>query len=59
MLCAGAPREFGCGMGWDRIVDEVVARGVPCFQGSCSEMYLEKALDNTGWRPAERLPVAQ
>ena len=33
--------------------------GVPCFQGSCSEVYLEKAFDDTGWRPSERLPVAR
>jgi dTDP-4-amino-4,6-dideoxygalactose transaminase len=47
--------------GWtrDRIVEEIVARGVPCFQGSCSEVYLEKAFDNTGWRPEERLLVAR
>lgn len=47
--------------GWsrDRIVEEVLARGVPCFQGSCSEVYLEKAFDGTGWRPASRLPVAK
>lgn len=47
--------------GWnrDRIVNEIVARGVPCFQGSCSEVYLEKAFDGTDWRPAERLPVAK
>jgi dTDP-4-amino-4,6-dideoxygalactose transaminase len=47
--------------GWsrNRIVDEINARGVPCFQGSCSEVYLEKAFDDTGWRPAQRLPVAQ
>jgi dTDP-4-amino-4,6-dideoxygalactose transaminase len=32
---------------------------VPCYQGSCSEVYLEKAFDNTGWRPKERLPVAR
>jgi len=32
---------------------------VPCYQGSCSEVYLEKAFDGTGWRPAERLPVAR
>lgn len=32
---------------------------MPCFQGSCSEVYLEKAFDDTGWRPAERLPVAR
>ncbi|MFQ3191368.1 MAG: dTDP-4-amino-4,6-dideoxygalactose transaminase [Paraglaciecola sp.] len=46
--------------GWsrDRIVDEVNANGVPCFQGSCSEVYLEKAFDDTGWRPELRLPNA-
>ncbi|MET4755091.1 dTDP-4-amino-4,6-dideoxygalactose transaminase [Endozoicomonas sp. NE40] len=47
--------------GWsrDRIVDELVKRGVPCFQGSCSEVYLEKAFDGTGYRPEKRLPVAK
>ena len=46
--------------GWtrDRIVAEVTARGVPLLQGSCSEVYLEKAFDGTGWRPAQRLPNA-
>ena len=39
--------------GWnrDRIIEEIVARGVPCFSGSCSEVYLEKAFDQTDWRP--------
>jgi dTDP-4-amino-4,6-dideoxygalactose transaminase len=47
--------------GWtrDRIVDEISARGVPCAHGSCSEVYLEKAFDNTGFRPENRLKVAQ
>jgi dTDP-4-amino-4,6-dideoxygalactose transaminase len=47
--------------GWhrDRIVEAIEAQGVPCYQGSCSEVYLEKAFDDTGWRPAERLPVAR
>jgi dTDP-4-amino-4,6-dideoxygalactose transaminase len=47
--------------GWDRsrILDEINARGVPCYPGSCSEVYLERAFDGTGWRPAERLPVAR
>lgn len=47
--------------GWtrDRIMAEINSAGVPCFSGSCSEVYLEKAFDNTGWRPAERLPVAR
>ena len=47
--------------GWsrDRILHEITALGVPCYSGSCSEVYLEKAFDNTSWRPAERLPVAR
>ncbi|MCK7630232.1 DegT/DnrJ/EryC1/StrS aminotransferase family protein [Shewanella putrefaciens] len=46
--------------GWsrDRIVEEINVAGVPAYQGSCSEIYLEKAFDNTPWRPAERLPNA-
>ena len=47
--------------GWDRdrIVEALNARGLPAFQGSCSEVYLEKAFDGTGFAPAERLPVAR
>lgn len=47
--------------GWtrDTIVQAIVDAGVPCYQGSCSEVYLEKAFDDTGWRPAERLAVAR
>ena len=54
-------RPEGLKEGWtrDRIVAEVVARNVPLYQGSCSEVYLEKAFEGTGWRPAERLPVAR
>lgn len=43
----------------DRIVAECNARGIPVLHGSCAEIYLEKAFDNTPWRPAERLPVAR
>jgi dTDP-4-amino-4,6-dideoxygalactose transaminase len=43
----------------DRIMAEINAHGVPCFSGSCSEVYLEKAFDNTPFRPKERLPVAK
>ncbi len=47
--------------GWtrDRIVDSINALGVPCYHGSCSEVYLEKAFEGTGWRPQVRLPAAQ
>jgi dTDP-4-amino-4,6-dideoxygalactose transaminase len=45
--------------GWDRdrILQAIVAEGAPCFVGSCSEIYLEKAFV-TRRRP-ERLAVAQ
>ena len=43
----------------DRIVEAISAQGVPCFQGSCSEVYLEKAFDGTGWRPTKRLVMAR
>ena len=42
----------------DHIMQRVNDRGVPCFSGSCSEVYLEKAFDGTGWRPEQFLPVA-
>jgi dTDP-4-amino-4,6-dideoxygalactose transaminase len=54
------PDTSGClRWGVDRIIEAINAEGVPCYQGSCSEVYLEKAFDGTGWRPAERLPVAR
>jgi len=47
--------------GWsrDRIMNEIAALGVPCFSGSCSEVYLEHAFDGTPWRPVERLVNAK
>lgn len=47
--------------GWsrDRIMAEISAQAVPCFSGSCSEVYLEKAFDGTPWRPQTRLANAQ
>ena len=46
--------------GWtrDRIMNELNERKVPCYQGSCSEVYLEKAFDGTPWRPEGRLKNA-
>ncbi|WP_298808218.1 DegT/DnrJ/EryC1/StrS aminotransferase family protein [uncultured Psychrobacter sp.] len=47
--------------GWtrDRIIEAINNQGVPCFSGSASEVYLEKAFDNTGLRPSIRLPMAK
>ena len=43
----------------DRIMNAISSEGVPCFSGSCSEVYLEKAFDGTGWRPEQRLSMAK
>ena len=53
------PAALAASWSRDRIMSEINALGVPCYSGSCSEIYLEKAFDNTGWRPKERLPVAR
>ncbi len=47
--------------GWDRdrIMNQIVAQGIPCFSGSCSEIYLEKAFESSGMQPSTRLPVAK
>ena len=53
------PEALPAGWDRDRLVQTIVESGVPCFQGSCSEVYLEKAFDGTGWRPASPLPNAR
>jgi len=53
------PSELKCGWSRDRIMEAINKLGVPCFSGSCSEVYLEKAFDDTGYRPRQKLPIAQ
>lgn len=53
------PENLASGWTRDRIIEAINAEGVPCYQGSCSEVYLEKAFDGAPWRPRERLPVAK
>ena len=43
----------------ERIVAEIAATGIPCFSGSCSEIYREKAFDGKSLRPPESLPIAK
>jgi dTDP-4-amino-4,6-dideoxygalactose transaminase len=52
------PERLKSGWTRDRIVAEIEARGVPCYSGSCSEIYLEKAFPPESCPPA-RLPVAR
>ncbi|MHB8539630.1 MAG: DegT/DnrJ/EryC1/StrS family aminotransferase [Candidatus Acidiferrales bacterium] len=42
----------------DRMIAAISAEGIPCFNGSCSEIYLEKAFPDY-MRPQERLKIAR
>ncbi|MCG9584129.1 DegT/DnrJ/EryC1/StrS aminotransferase family protein [Vibrio tubiashii] len=42
----------------DRIIETIVEQGVPAYQGSCSEVYNEKAFDETEFRPQKPLKNA-
>lgn len=53
------PEALKSGWSRDRIIAEINALGVPVYHGSASEIYLEKAFENTASRPSARLPVAQ
>ena len=53
------PERLALGWSRDRIIEAIIAEGVPCYHGSCSEVYLEKAFDGTGWRPRTRLAKAK
>ena len=59
--CCVFVRPAALAPGWDRdrIMAAINASGVPCFAGSCSEIYLEKAFVEAGLGPPGRLPVAR
>lgn len=57
--CFVRPERLKTGWDRDKIMSAIIAEGIPCFSGSCSEIYLEKAFDVEGLRPAKRLPIAQ
>jgi dTDP-4-amino-4,6-dideoxygalactose transaminase len=75
LMLASVPPEIGHAMykyyvfvqpemlsvGWDRdrVMNAVNAEGIPCFSGSCGEIYLEKAFRDAGYGPTERLPHAK
>lgn len=48
------PEELAPEWSRDRILSAIRERGVPCYHGSCSEMYLEKAFEPLNCRPAVR-----
>ena len=53
------PDNLSSGWNRDKIVEAITSHGIPCFQGTCSEVYLEGAFDKTPWRPQYRLPNAK
>ena len=52
------PEELKPSWNREKIAAEIDRLGVPCYSGSCSEVYLEKAFNNTGLRPEQRLKNA-
>jgi len=43
----------------DKLIEEINAHGVPCYTGSCSEVYKEKAFEKTSYSPKNELVNAQ
>jgi dTDP-4-amino-4,6-dideoxygalactose transaminase len=52
------PERLRPGWNRDRVMSEIATAGVPCFSGSCSEIYLERAFAEE-MRPSQCLPVAR
>ena len=52
------PEQLRLDWSRDRVMRAVLAEGIPCFSGSCSEIYLEKAFP-ASLRPKRRLEKAQ
>ena len=53
------PEKLKKGWSREKIIQEINTLGVPCYFGACSEVYLEKAFDNTKFRPKKRLTNAK
>jgi dTDP-4-amino-4,6-dideoxygalactose transaminase len=51
--------ELSNGVTRDTLMQKISAQGVPCYSGSCSEVYLERVFQELGLAPAARLPVAR
>lgn len=53
------PEELPNGWSRDALLQRIVSKGVPCYQGICPEIYREKAFPNAGWAPEGRHENAQ
>jgi dTDP-4-amino-4,6-dideoxygalactose transaminase len=52
------PERLKAGWSRDRLLAAILERGVPCFSGSCSEIYREAAFEGNPAVPKQPLPVA-
>jgi dTDP-4-amino-4,6-dideoxygalactose transaminase len=52
------PEQLKRGWNRQRIMEAIILQGVPCFTGSCPEIYREKAFVEAGFQPASPLPNA-
>jgi dTDP-4-amino-4,6-dideoxygalactose transaminase len=52
------PERLRAGWNRERILAAINAEGIPCFNGICGEIYLEKAFPEE-WRPSSRLRIAR
>ncbi|PUA27599.1 MAG: aminotransferase [Cellvibrio sp. 79] len=53
------PEKLPSGWDRDRIISELNEKGTPCYQGSCSEVYMENAFANMRCVPEKRLANAK
>ena len=53
------PQALKSGWDRDRILAETMAQDVPCFSGSCPEIYRERAIIDAGLSPDKPLKTAQ
>ena len=57
--CYVIPKYLSSDWSRDRIIKEINIKGFPAFQGSCSEIYLERCFLERGLAPSKRLPIAK
>jgi len=53
------PEKLPIGLTRDILIEKINAQQVPCFSGSCSEIYLEQCFVDRGWGLSHRLPNAK
>jgi len=53
------PERLKAGWSRARVIDAIMTEGIPCYAGSCSEIYQEKAFVEAGLQPPAPLPVAK